>query len=216
MPGLLLEHSGNRTRVARELGISRPTLYKRLHQLGVSPECYIERWREELDIHGKKLERAREEATTPGPANGGPGIALLPFFLARRLKHVAADRELVEEIRVAHERWAEASHVEPASAPRPPRPRARRALGHDAPDPQVEGNGAATAARRADSKGRELGRREGGPEEDAGAPFGNRSPGRLPPIRRSSPTGPPSERVPTSDAARAHPARDISGRSPPG
>jgi len=95
-------------------------------------------------------------------------------------------------------------------------PRARRALGHDAPDPQVEGNGAATAARRADSKGRELGRREGGPEEDAGAPFGNRSPGRLPPIRRSSPTGPPSERVPTSDAARAHPARDISGRSPPG
>src|SRR5438132_7427130 len=50
-------------------------------------------------------------------------------------------------------------------------PRARRALGHAAPDPQVEGNGAATAARRADSKGRELGRREGGPEEDAGAPF---------------------------------------------
>ena len=99
MPGLLLEHSGNLTQVARKLGISRPTLYKRLHQLGVGPECYIECWREELDIHGKKLERAREEATTPGPANGGPGIALLPFFLGRRLKHVAADRELVEEIR---------------------------------------------------------------------------------------------------------------------
>ena len=44
MPGLLLEHSGNLTQVARKLGISRPTLYKRLHQLGVSPECYIERY----------------------------------------------------------------------------------------------------------------------------------------------------------------------------
>src|SRR5437762_1891015 len=36
------------------------------------------------------------------------------------------------------------------------------------------------------------------------------------PIRRSPPTAPPSERAPTSDAARAHPARDTSGRSPPG
>ena len=38
--GLLLEHGGNLTQVARKLGISRPTLYKRLHQLGVNAEVY--------------------------------------------------------------------------------------------------------------------------------------------------------------------------------
>jgi len=38
--GLLLEHGGNLTQVARKLGISRPTLYKRLHQLGVNAEAY--------------------------------------------------------------------------------------------------------------------------------------------------------------------------------
>src|SRR5206468_6262338 len=72
----------------------------------------IERWREELGLQGKTLERARDVAAAPDRARDG-SFALLPFFLRRRLRHVAVDIEFVDELASAHDRWA-AAHAQPA------------------------------------------------------------------------------------------------------
>jgi DNA-binding PadR family transcriptional regulator len=93
----------------------------------------IERWRDEVAMHGKTLERAREAAAAPNRVGDGSPIAVLPFFLCRWLKHVAVDLEFIEELRTAHEQWAEAGHVqrELVNRRRPPlpsnRPQLRRA-----------------------------------------------------------------------------------------
>jgi hypothetical protein len=55
-------------------------------------------------------------ARAPARAADGP-FAALPLLLARRIKHVAADLEFIEEFRAAFERWAGPAvvpHVEPA------------------------------------------------------------------------------------------------------
>jgi len=80
----------------------------------------IERWREELGLQGKTLERARDVAATADRARDLSPLVLLPFFLRRRLRQVAVDLEFVEELESAHERWA-AAHTQPAE-PRPRRP----------------------------------------------------------------------------------------------
>jgi len=85
----------------------------------------IARWREELGLQGKTLERARDVAATPDRARDA-SLALLPFFLRRRLRHVAVDIEFVGELDSAHERWA-AAHTHAAEGrPRHP-PAAQRA-----------------------------------------------------------------------------------------
>ena len=62
----------------------------------------LERWQEAYWISGKILERAREAAVTGATGNGyGAHLALL---LARRLKHLAADLEFLEELRAVEER----------------------------------------------------------------------------------------------------------------
>ena len=80
----------------------------------------IERWKEELGLQGKTLERARDLAATPDRARDGFPLVLLPFFLRRRLRQVAVDLEFVDELESAHEQWA-AAHSQP-SEPRPRRP----------------------------------------------------------------------------------------------
>jgi len=80
----------------------------------------IERWKEELGLQGKTLERAHDVAATPDRARDGFPLVLLPFFLRRRLRHVAVDLEFVDELESAHEQWA-AAHSQP-SEPRPRRP----------------------------------------------------------------------------------------------
>ena len=80
----------------------------------------IERWKEELGLQGKTLERARDVAATPDRAANGFPLVLLPFFLRRRIRHVAVDLEFVDELESAHEQWA-AAHSQP-SEPRPRRP----------------------------------------------------------------------------------------------
>ena len=91
----------------------------------------IERWREELGLQGKTLERARDVAAAPDRACDASPLVLLPFFLRRRIGHVAVDLEFVDELESAHERWASA-HTQPAEGRprRPPvaqRPQAQRA-----------------------------------------------------------------------------------------
>src|SRR5213594_3526042 len=92
------------------LGQAEPTTGRKL----------IGRWREELGLQGKTLERARDVAATPERAADGSLLALLPLFLRRRLRHVAADLEFVDELESAHERWA-AARAQP-SEPRQRRP----------------------------------------------------------------------------------------------
>jgi len=72
-----------------------------------------ERWREELGLQGKTLERARDVAATPDRGRDGFPLALLPFFLRRRLRQVAVDLEFVAELESAHDQWA-AAHTQPA------------------------------------------------------------------------------------------------------
>ena len=79
----------------------------------------IERWRDELAIQGKTLERAKEAADASKHGGGGSPIDVFPFFLGRWLRHVAVDLEFIEQLRVAHERWAETGRA----SPEPTRPR---------------------------------------------------------------------------------------------
>ena len=67
----------------------------------------LERLRENLWFVGKTLERDRQLALGRAPARAADGpFAALPLLLARRIKHVAADLEFIEEFRDAFERWA--------------------------------------------------------------------------------------------------------------
>jgi DNA-binding PadR family transcriptional regulator len=58
----------------------------------------LDRWREAVWIFGKTLEREREQSLEPVPT-----VRFNPrqILLARRLKHVAADLEFIEELRTA-------------------------------------------------------------------------------------------------------------------
>jgi two-component system NtrC family response regulator len=49
MDHLLRKHGGNLSQVARAVGVSRPTLYRRLQQLGLDPEQYRDSWRRGCD-----------------------------------------------------------------------------------------------------------------------------------------------------------------------
>jgi DNA-binding PadR family transcriptional regulator len=62
----------------------------------------LDRWQEELWMRGKMIERSRETAARQGGTVPG-AFSALTFLLARRLKHVAADLEFIEELRAAYE-----------------------------------------------------------------------------------------------------------------
>ena len=72
----------------------------------------LDRWREDLALHSSALERCRERALAR--RSGESGFAILPFLLARQLRHIATDLTFIEELRSAHEAW------------RRPQPSARR------------------------------------------------------------------------------------------
>jgi len=80
----------------------------------------LDRWREELWLSSKTLERGRELAITQGARASGGSFSTIVLFIARRLKHLAADLEFVEEFRVAYDRWHTArASVEEAEQARP-------------------------------------------------------------------------------------------------
>ena len=64
-----------------------------------SAQRLLDRWRESVWIHGKTLEREREQVPVV-PANRS-GFNARRILLARRIKHVAADLEFIEELRSA-------------------------------------------------------------------------------------------------------------------
>jgi DNA-binding PadR family transcriptional regulator len=69
----------------------------------VAPEAVpgvLDRWQEELWLKGKMLERAREDALKAAAGDGRP-VRALPLLLARRLRHVAADLEFLDEFRAS-------------------------------------------------------------------------------------------------------------------
>src|SRR5215470_10279737 len=65
----------------------------------------LDQWQEELWVVGKRLERARQIALMKRTGPEDRSFAALPMFLARRLKHVAADLEFVDELRSSYEEW---------------------------------------------------------------------------------------------------------------
>jgi len=75
----------------------------------------LDRWREELALHSRALERCQERALAR--RDGESGFAILPLLLARQLKHVATDLTFIEELRSAHDAWVRPS---PQSSARHP------------------------------------------------------------------------------------------------
>lgn len=68
----------------------------------------LEQWREELWIKTKILERDREASLVPSRDQTPQSFAALPFLLSRRLRHLAADLEFLQEFRSAYEKWSAA------------------------------------------------------------------------------------------------------------
>lgn len=83
-------------------------------------EQLLVRWHDELWVRLKLLERSRELAKAD--ANGSRVSRTVVLLYARRLKHVAADIEFVQELRGAWEApVAEATHPEQRDAERLPK-----------------------------------------------------------------------------------------------
>ena len=66
-------------------------------------------WQDALWNRAKAIDRARESALEEPSTNGG--FDVLPHLLARRLRHVAADIELIDELRRAYDVWSSGEHA---------------------------------------------------------------------------------------------------------
>ena len=66
-------------------------------------------WQDALWNRAKAIDHARE--TVLGDHGTPPGFDVLPYLLARRLRHVAADIELIDELRRAYDAWSANRHV---------------------------------------------------------------------------------------------------------
>jgi len=116
-------------------GLTRPAVadyeddlsHRALFISGVNPKAaraVLDRWGEALWIGGKMLERAREAALAEAGSQGDD-FGTLSFLLGRRLKHIAADLEFLEEFRTAYDEWMATAPAAGAGdgghAPSPPR-----------------------------------------------------------------------------------------------
>jgi len=72
----------------------------------------LERLRESLWFTGKKLERERQAALRR--IDAGADFLSLPLLLSRRLKHIAADLEFLDELQSVCEQMATAESVRPS------------------------------------------------------------------------------------------------------
>jgi DNA-binding PadR family transcriptional regulator len=72
----------------------------------------LDHWRDELWLRSKMLEREREAAMLRRRDGSFNALSML---LARRLKHIAADLEFIEELRGAYEQWLAATPPQPAA-----------------------------------------------------------------------------------------------------
>jgi DNA-binding PadR family transcriptional regulator len=78
----------------------------------------IESWKEELWIRSKMHERSRGALIIQRPNTVRQPFDVLPFLLARNLKHLAADLEFLEEFRMAYGAWAAKERVPSQQATR--------------------------------------------------------------------------------------------------
>lgn len=72
----------------------------------VDPEAglrVIAQWQDDLWMRAKLLERAHSAAQAAGADRST--FPVLPFVLARRMRHVTADLAFLDELRAAYERW---------------------------------------------------------------------------------------------------------------
>lgn len=69
----------------------------------------LDRWRDELWLQSQLLERARNAELARGGKPGTGGFPARAGLLGRRLRHVAADIEYLEEIRRTYETWLSAA-----------------------------------------------------------------------------------------------------------
>ncbi len=79
----------------------------------------LDHLQENLWFVGKTLERTRQQALTRAASPGGDAAAILPLLLTRRLKHLAANLEFAEEVRIvlaAARVRAEPTHAAPRPA----------------------------------------------------------------------------------------------------
>jgi len=66
----------------------------------------LDRWQQELWLHGKTVERARDGALRRGSGADPDALDILPVLLGRGMKLNAADLDFLAEFRVALERRA--------------------------------------------------------------------------------------------------------------
>jgi DNA-binding PadR family transcriptional regulator len=90
----------------------------------------LDHWRNDLWLRGKMLERDRETSQRTHVDGKFDALSLL---LSRRLKHIAADLEFLEEFRVAYEQWVArrsgaSSGTSRATRVRAPRRRTKRSV----------------------------------------------------------------------------------------
>jgi len=74
---------------------------------------FLDQWREELWIRSKILERDRESSMMHSRGDVPQSFAALQFLITRRLRHLAADLEFLQEFRSAYEKWT----AEPVTVP---------------------------------------------------------------------------------------------------
>jgi len=70
-------------------------------------------WQDVLWNRAKAIDHAREAAL--GEHGASAGFDVLPYLLARRLRHVAADIELIDDLRRAYDAWS--TRVRPFDTP---------------------------------------------------------------------------------------------------
>jgi DNA-binding PadR family transcriptional regulator len=74
-------------------------------------------WREDLRLASRRVERTRETALASGRGSGDPGARVRATLLARRLRHLTADLDFVEELRGEVERSSAGTAQRESSSP---------------------------------------------------------------------------------------------------
>ena len=95
----------------------------------LAAEALLARWREEIWFRSKMVERSREAVLKRNRQKSVQDFVALPVLLARRLKHLAADLEFIDELREAHQEFLgrnDRNDVKAAEAATPSRGGTRR------------------------------------------------------------------------------------------
>jgi DNA-binding PadR family transcriptional regulator len=74
----------------------------------------LERWHDELWLHGKTVERARETAIRRG--SKASSLDALPLLLGRAMRQNAAELDFLDEFRTAYEKWLAPARRQACSA----------------------------------------------------------------------------------------------------